>query len=165
MTCKQKAWWFPFLAAGAIALSGCGTSQDTVIQEPQQLPRGSLAISVVPNPIVARPAPDDNWSFPFEVIIRETGGADLRVQRVSIHVTAFGAVPVYSDTQEAEEIRSRGYPTEIAANGELRYRFSPTREVPDDRLFGGVSAELVVEAINDRGQAIAPARTNVSVTR
>lgn len=153
-------------AAAVLMLAGCGTTQDTVIQEPQiPRPTGSLSVSVVPNPIVARPAGGEQYSFPFEVVVRETGGSDVSIQRVSINVTALGGIPVYSDTQEAAEIRERGYPTEIRANQEVRYRFSPTREVPDERLFGGVAAELVVEAINDRGQAVPSARTRVSVTR
>ena len=148
-----------------LTTSGCGSTQDTVIEDTRVRPLGALSVQVVPNPIVAQPATGDMWTFPFEVIVRETGGSDARVQRVTIRVTAFGSIPVYTDTQEAAEIRGRGYPTDIPANGELRYPFSPTREVPDERLFGGVQAELVVEAVNDRGQTIPSARTTVSVTR
>ncbi len=153
------------LALGAITLAGCGTTQDTIIQDTEVRPMGALSVRVVPNPIVAQRASGENWTFPFDVVVQETGGSNVQVQRVSIRVTAFGSIPVYTDTQEAAEIRGRGYPTDVPANGELRYRFSPTREVPDDRLFGGVQAELVVEAINDRGQPIPSARTTVSVTR
>ena len=164
MTCNRL--WALAVSAVILVLSACGTTQDTVIQEPQiPRPTGSISVSVVPNPIVARPAAGEQYTFPFEVVVRETGGANLHIQRASINVTALGGIPVYSDTQEAAEIRERGYPTEIGASQEIRYRFSPTREVPDERLFGNVSAELVVEAINDRGQAVPPARTRVSVTR
>ncbi|HUF17450.1 MAG TPA: hypothetical protein VMS12_05325 [Thermoanaerobaculia bacterium] len=163
----RNATAFVFAALGAtiLALSGCGTTQDTVIQDTQVRPVGALSVRVVPNPIVARRTSGEMWTFPFDVVVQETGGSSVQVQRVTIRVTAFGSIPVYSDTQDAAEIRTRGYPTEVPANGELRYRFSPTREVPDERLFGGVQAELVVDAVNDRGQAIPPARTTVSVTR
>ena len=57
-----------------------------------------------------------------------------------------------------------GYDPAIGPNSERRYRFSPRREVSDDRLFGGVQAELKVEATDDTGAATS-ATTVVSVRR
>ena len=57
-----------------------------------------------------------------------------------------------------------GYDTSLGANSETRYRFAPRKEVPDDRLFGGVSAELRVDATDDSGTATS-ATTRVTVRR
>ena len=38
------------------------------------------------------------------------------------------------------------------------------QEVPDDRLFGGVNADLRVEGVDDAGNAVS-ATTSVSITR
>jgi hypothetical protein len=57
-----------------------------------------------------------------------------------------------------------GYNTTLAAKSETRMRFAPRKEVPDERLFGGVSAELKVDATDDTGTATS-ATTVVTVRR
>ncbi|HET7710574.1 MAG TPA: hypothetical protein VFL80_01455 [Thermoanaerobaculia bacterium] len=126
--------------------------------------RGAIAIQVVPNPIMAQRVSGDTYDFPFEVIVRETGGRPVTVTRVSAEVTALGGLPVASETYDAARIASLGYSTNIPANGELRYRFNPRKSVPDDRLFSAVSAELRVDAVDDNG-APTSARTTVTVRR
>lgn len=110
---------------------------------------GAIAISVEPNPIVATRVSGNTYDFPFEVIVRETGGRRIDVQRVSMIVRGPGGIALGSESWDANRIRSLGYPTSLAANSELRYRFSPRRDVPDDRLFSGVSAQLTVDAVDD----------------
>ncbi|HEX8170427.1 MAG TPA: hypothetical protein VF824_07805 [Thermoanaerobaculia bacterium] len=125
---------------------------------------GAIAIAVLPNPIVAQNASGNTYTFPFDVSVRETGGHPVEITRVSATVYGPGGISFGNETYDAEKIRSMGYSTSIAANGELRYHFAPRREVPDERLFGGVSAELRVEATDDTG-ATTSASTRVTVTR
>lgn len=125
---------------------------------------GAIAIQVIPNPIIAQRVSGDTYDFPFEVLIRETGGRPVNVTRVSTDVTALGGIPVASENYDAARISSLGYGTAIPANGELRYRFNPRENVPDDRLFSAVSADLRVDAVDDLG-TMTTARTTVTVRR
>jgi hypothetical protein len=126
--------------------------------------QGAVSVQIAPNPIVATRVSGTTYDFPFEVILRETGGRPVSVTRVSATVLGPGGIALARESWEAERIRAMGYATSIPAGGEVRYRFAPRRSVPDDRLFGGVSAELRVEAVDDTG-APTSARTSVSVTR
>ena len=125
---------------------------------------GALSIDVIPNPIVATHVRDDTYSFPFEVIMRETGGRPVDVTRVTATVYALGGIRIGTESYDAAEIRRLGYSPRSPAYGELRYRFSPQRSVPDERLFGGVSADLRVEGVDDTGTPTS-ATTSVSVRR
>ena len=126
--------------------------------------RGAITVQVVPNPIRATAVSGNTYDFPFEVIVRETGGRPVNVTRVSATVRAPGGFTVARESYDADRIRSLGFSTALPANGELRYRFAPRKEVPDERLFGGVSAELLVEASDDGGTPTS-ASTVVTVTR
>jgi hypothetical protein len=125
---------------------------------------GAISIEIVPNPIVAAKATGDAYDFPFEVVLRESGGHPVTVSRVSADVKALGSIPVASETYDAARIAQLGFSTTVPANGELRYRFNPRRSVPDERLFGSVTADLTVDATDDTG-ALAQARTRVTVRR
>jgi hypothetical protein len=114
-------------------------------------------MTVVPNPIVATSVGGNMYEFPFQVVIRETGGHPVTVTRVSADVYAFGSVRVAQESYDAAKISSLGYPTSLPANGELRYAFRPREEVTDDRLFSGVTAEVRIDAVDDT-------RTNTSTT-
>ena len=139
----------------------CGGSGSRVISVPG---KGAITVQIDPNPIRATLVSGETYAFPFEVIVRETGGRPVNVSRVSANVTAFGGISVGRESWDEARIRSMGYSTSIGANGELRYRFAPRKAVPDDRLFGGVSAVLTVEATDDTGNP-ATASTTVTVTR
>jgi hypothetical protein len=144
-----------------LALAGCGGAQPGVTSVPGH---GAVAIEVIPNPIVATQVSGNTYDFPFEVVVRETGGRPTTVQRVTANVTLGGGLSLARESWDAERIRSMGYNTTLAANSEVRYRFSPRKDVPDDRLFGGVSAELRVDATDDTGTAT-NATTVVTVRR
>ena len=148
----------PILILFAACSSG---SQPGTISMPG---RGAIAVQVDPNPIRATRVSGDTYDFPFEVVVRETGGRPVNVTRVTVNVTALGGLNVHRESWDADRIRSMGYSTTLAANGELRYRFAPRKEVPDDRLFGGVNAQLTVEAVDDSGSPTS-ASTSVTVTR
>jgi len=126
--------------------------------------RGALSIEVAPNPIIATRVKGDTYDFPFEAIVRETSGSAVTVQRVSVSVTAFGGLPVYSESYGPDEIARRGFPNTVSAMGELRYKFNPRKDVADERLFSAVSAELKVEGVDGTG-APTSARTTVTVRR
>ena len=124
-----------------------------------------LSVTIVPNPIVAYPAAGGAFRFPFEIVVNETGGAAAHITRVSLNVVAFGALPVYAQEMATDEIRKNGYNPDIPALGELRYKFNPTKKVPDERLFGGVTAHLRVEAVGDDGGPVPPATAEVTVRK
>ena len=150
------------LGFSIVALAACGSGpQSGVHSVPGQ---GAIAVQVDPNPIRATHVSGDTYDFPFEVIVRETGGRPVNVTRVSATVKGMGGLTFANESWDAERIRSMGYSTSLGANGELRYRFAPRKEVPDERLFGGVSAQLTVEAVDDGGSPTS-ASTVVTVTR
>jgi hypothetical protein len=125
---------------------------------------GAVALDVTPNPIVAQRVSGDTYDFPFDIVVRETGGHPVNVTRVSATVFAAGGISVGREEWDADRIRAAGYSTTIAANGELRYHFAPRKQVSDDRIFGTLSAELRVEAVDDSGTPTS-ASTRVTVTR
>jgi hypothetical protein len=140
----------------------CGSSSGpSSVSQPGH---GAIAITVVPNPIVAQKMGGDMDRFPFDVVIREVGGHAVAITRVSADVRAIAGIRVASESYDAAKINSLGFPTRVAPNSELRYHFAPEKSVPDDRLFGGVTAELKVEGVDDSGVP-AIARTTVTVTR
>ena len=125
---------------------------------------GAISIQIIPNPIVATHVSGNTYDFPFEVVVRETGGRAVNVDRVSADVYAIGGIHAGSESYSAADIRNFGYPTSLAANGEVRYRFVPRKSVADERLFGGVTAELHVDATDDAGTPTR-ATTTVTITR
>jgi len=96
--------------------------------------------------------------------VRETGGHPVDVTSVSANVFGPANIQVATETYDAAKISQLGYSTHVPANGTLRYKFNPRRDVTDDRLFSGVSADIRVDARDDTGTA-ASATTRVSVTR
>lgn len=148
----------PLLFVAAACSSG---PADTVTGAPGH---GRVEIRVVPNPIVATRVSGDTYDFPFEVVVRETGGRPVNVTRVSATVVGPAGLTLGSDSWDADRIRSMGYNTTITGHSEVRYRFAPRRSVPDERLFGNVAAELRVEAVDDTGTPTS-ATTRVTVTR
>ena len=154
----RRAALAPLLLALAFCSTGGAPRQTSVPGH------GAIEISIVPNPIVATKVTGETYDFPFEVVVRETGGRPVSISRVTADVLALGGLRVGSESYDAREIAALGYGIVVPANGELRYRFAPRREVPDDRLFGNVTAEIRVEGRDDAGSP-ATARTSVTVRR
>ena len=125
---------------------------------------GALNIQISPNPIVAKRVSGSTYEFPFDVVLRETGGHPVDVDRVSANVFALGGIQVATETYDAARIRSLGYSPHIPANGELHYHFAQQRDVTNDLLFQGVTADIRVEAHDETGTATTAA-TRVSVTK
>lgn len=150
------------LLIAAVVVAGCAGGGGTSSRS--QPGHGAISLQIVPNPIIATRVSGETYDFPFEVVIRETGGRPVDITRVSADVYALGGIRIADESYDAEKIRSLGYSTSIPANGEARYRFAPRRSVPDDRLFSSVSATLRVEARDDTGAATS-AQTEVTVRR
>jgi hypothetical protein len=147
------------LLAAACASQSAGTTESNA-----QPGHGAISLTVVPNPIVATSVGGNMYEFPFQVVIRETGGHPVTVTRVSADVYAFGSVRVAQESYDAAQISALGYATSLPANGEVRYAFRPRKEVTDDRLFSGVTAEVRIDAVDDTSTSTS-ATTTVGVKR
>jgi hypothetical protein len=144
------------------ALAACnGGPTDGVTSVPGH---GAIAVQVIPNPIVATKVTGDTYDFPFDVVVRETAGRAVTVSRIGIRVVLVGGLTLHEESWDTARIRALGYNPTINGRTEVRYRFNPRKEVPDDRLFSGVSAELRVDAVDDTGAATS-ATTGVTVRR
>lgn len=124
---------------------------------------GAVAVQVQPNPIVAHAVSGETYEFPFDVVVRETAGHPITITSVSVNVQGPGGISLGSENWSADQIRALGYDVTIGPNGERKLHFSPRKSVPDERLFGGVSADLRVDAVDDT-QTATNATTNVTIT-
>jgi hypothetical protein len=133
---------------------------------PVTAPPGQAALQLVvdPNPIMARRVSGNTYDFPFVIELREVNGVGVTIESVSMDVIALGNVRVHREHYDRERIRQRGFPDAIPAGGVIRYEMNLRRDVPDDRLFSSVHADVRVEAIDANGNRIA-ARQNVTVRR
>jgi hypothetical protein len=125
---------------------------------------GAITLTVTPNPVLASNAGGTMYDFPFDVVIKETGGHPVTIDRVIANVYAGGGISVATKTFDAEKIKGAGFSTTIAAKGEVRYHFSPREDVPDDRLLSSVYGDVRVEAIDDNGTR-ASANTMITVRK
>ena len=114
---------------------------------------GAISLQITPNPIVAHAVSGNTFDFPFDAVVRETGGHAVTIHDVSASVYALGGLQVANESYDAARIQSLGFPTTIPANGELHYHFDPQRDVSDQRLFSGVSADVRVDGTDDTGAA------------
>lgn len=145
----------------ALLLAACGGSNPGTTSVPGH---GAVSVEVLPNPIVAMQVSGNTYDFPFQVVVRETGGRSTTVQRVTATVLLGGGLQLGQESWDAAQIRAMGYNTTLAPNSETRFKFAPRKEVPDERLFGGVTAELKVDAIDDTGTTTS-STTKVTVRR
>ena len=143
------------LAAAACSHSGGGTAS--------QPGHGAITVAIAPNPIVAKAVSGNTYEFPFDIILRETGGHALTITGVTMTVYAFG-LPMNVDKYDAAQITAMGLPTQVPANGEWRHHMQPRRAVTDERLFSSITAAVRIDAVDDTS-APASASTTVTVTR
>ena len=148
------------LAVVALA-TACGGSSTGVTSVPGH---GAVAVQVQPNPIVAQRVSGDTYDFPFDVLVRETAGRPITITNVSATVRAPGGLTLGSESWDAAKIQAMGYTTSVSGHGEQRLHVAPRKSVPDDRLFGNVSADLRIDAVDDTGTPTS-ATTNVTITR
>ncbi|HWW62793.1 MAG TPA: hypothetical protein VN181_15565 [Thermoanaerobaculia bacterium] len=154
----KRISFLPLVLLATFCASGPSTTQTAAPGH------GAIVLEITPSPIVAHPVSGAMYEFPFEVIVRETGGAHVTVDKVTVDVFAFDRLRVGGETYDAAQLAQLGYTVSIPAGTERRFKFSPRREVTDDRVFGSLSAQLRVDAHDDTGTATS-ATTAVSVTR
>jgi hypothetical protein len=126
--------------------------------------RGAIKLTITPNPVIATSASGNAYEFPFDAVVRETGGHPVTIERVSANVYAGGGIPVATESYDAAKIQSLGFATSIPAKGEIHYHFNPRKDVPDANLFSSVYGDVRVEAIDDNG-ARASTTTTITVKR
>ena len=151
------------LAALSILIAGCAHQ---AAQSTSQTGHGAISLTIAPNPIVAEPvsgSTSNMYEFPFDIVVRETGGHAMTINSVSMTVYAFG-MQVNYDKYDAAQIMAMGIPTNVPANGEWRYHLHPRRGVTDERLFSSITASVRIDATDDTGAATNTA-TRVSITR
>ena len=69
--------------------------------------RGRLDLEVQPNPIIAVPVGDNWYELRFDIVMRETGGVDVRIENFTVEALALRGVPVHSQTYPATFITDR----------------------------------------------------------
>src|SRR5258706_10470549 len=80
--------------------------------------RGAIKLTITPNPVVATNVGGSTYSFPFDVVIKETGGHPVTIDRVTASVYAGGGIPVATEADEAGNIQSPRFPNSNAPQGE-----------------------------------------------
>jgi hypothetical protein len=125
---------------------------------------GAIKLTITPNPVLATNVGGNAYEFPFDAVVRETGGHPVTIERVSANVYAGGGIPVATESYDAAKIQSLGFATSIPAKGEIHYHFNPRKDVPDANLFSSVYGDVRVEAIDDNG-ARASTTTTITVKR
>jgi len=153
------------LIASVLLVFACSSGNPGATRTSSVPGHGAIALSVVPNPVVAQKVSGTTYDFPFDVIVRETGGHPITIDRVTADIYAsVGGIKIGSESYDAAKIRSMGYSTSVPANGELRYHFAPRKSVQDERLFGGVYGDVRADATDDTGTATS-ATVRITVTR
>ena len=112
-----------------------------------------LELRVDPNPIEAERRWGEIWEFPFTVILRETNGVDVTIDRVSIEVLLSGTI-VHREEIDGTELESLGFDRRLAGGGEVRYSFRPERFIPHESLIRNVEADLEVRGTDSGGRRV-----------
>jgi hypothetical protein len=149
---------FAILALALLPLA-CATPRGGTSKSTSTPGHGAIKLTITPNPVVATNVGGNTYEFPFDVVIRETGGHPVTIERVTANVFAAGGIPVASESYDAAKIQSLGFATAIQAKGEIHYHFAPRKDVADERLFTSVYGDIRVEGIDDNG-----ARTSTTTT-
>ena len=113
--------------------------------------RGRLELEVEPNPIVATPLGNNWYELNFDIIMREAGGVDVRIEDFTVDALALKAIPVRSQTFPAKFITDRGYPDAIRAGKFLRFGFTRRWPLPTELLLTGAAARITARTIDANG--------------
>jgi len=141
----MKAWRTS--VAAFIFAAGCAA----VPKEAPVPVRGHLVLDTNPNPLIARRVGDDLYEFAFDIIMREAGGVDVRIEDFTVEAVAYRAVVVRSQTFPATAITDRGYPASIAAGKYLQFHFVKRWNIPH-ALLPGASLRVSARTIDANGR-------------
>lgn len=137
----------------------------TVTPEKPAILKGHLIVDTDPNPLIAKKVAEDLYEFSFDIIMREGGGVDVRIEDFTVSAIAFKTVPVQSQTFPARYITDRGYPAAIGAGKYLRFRFVKRWRIPARLLLSGASLRVSARTIDAGGRHdTSEARIGVAVT-
>ncbi|HEX9161755.1 MAG TPA: hypothetical protein VF980_08625 [Thermoanaerobaculia bacterium] len=135
-------------AIGVLLLSGCASTP----REQPALLKGHVVLDVDPNPLVARKVGNDVYEFAFDIIMREAGGVDVRIQDFTVDAIAFKTVTVQSQTFPAQFIVDHGLPASIAAGKYLRFSFVKRWTVPTRLLLSGAALHVSARTVDANGR-------------
>jgi hypothetical protein len=155
---------FAILATVLLVAAACSTPRAGTQNNVSVPGHGAITLTIAPNPVVAQKVSGSTYDFPFDVIVRETGGHPVTINRVTATIYAVGGIQVASESYDAARIGSLGYSTSVPAGGELRYHFAPRKDVTPDRVFGSVYGDVRADGTDDTGTATS-ATTRITVTR
>jgi hypothetical protein len=113
--------------------------------------RGRLELEVEPNPIVATPVGGNWYELNFDIIMREAGGVDVRIEDFTVDALALKTIPVRTQTFPAKFITDRGYPDAIRAGKYLRFAFTRRWPLPTELLLTGAAARITARTIDANG--------------
>jgi len=113
---------------------------------------GRLLLEISPNPIIAEHVEGRTYDFPFDIIMRETGGVDVTIDDFTVDITLLGVVTLFSQKFPATEISRRGYPVEIGSGKFLRFSFRKRKEVPNDLVFRSAIARVTAHTTDTNGR-------------
>lgn len=113
--------------------------------------KGRLELEVEPNPIVATPLGGNLYDLKFDIIMREAGGVDVRIEDFTVDALALKAIPIRSQTFPAKFITDRGYPDAIGAGKFLRFGFTRRWPLPTELLMTGAAARITARTIDANG--------------
>lgn len=157
---KHSALFAASLAC-LVTIAGCSGENDTLTSPG----RGSLTVTVTPNPILALriAGMSGTYDFPFEVALSETGGQTVTLTALHVDLKALG-VRVFTKTYDASYLQGHNYSPVIPAGSTVRYSFNPREEAPDAAFSSNVEADIRVEGVDDKGNPVSKTKT-VSVRR
>ncbi len=126
--------------------------------------RGEIKLTITPSAVVAANVSGSTYDFPFDAVVKETGGHPVTIDRVTASVYAGGGIPVATESFDAAKIKSLGFATSIQAKHEIHYHFVPRMEVTDDHLFSRIYGDVRVEGLDDNGARVSSTAT-ITVTK
>src|SRR5256885_17159479 len=104
------------LIAPVLLVFACSSGKPGATRTSAVPGHGAISLSVVPNPVVAQKVSGNTYDFPFDVVVRETGGHPIAIDRVSADIySSLGGIKLGSETYDAAKIQSMGYSTSIPA--------------------------------------------------
>jgi hypothetical protein len=127
------------------------TSACAATSEKPAILKGHLVLDVDPNPLVARRVGDDLYEFTFDILMREAGGVDVRIEDFTVDAIAFKTLTIQSQTFPATFITDRGYPAAIAAGKILRFSFVKRWKIPMRLVVSGASLRVSARTIDADG--------------